>query len=269
VRKITGLVWSALLAALLTAGCSVPAPAANRATVNTCYAFGLRALQRHITVAARPAACAGLTDQQINAAAARAVGAAVGAAPKTVARRLSVRDRVYLERLLRGAGPPRPAPAAGAPARPSTGLPLRLAALAAWLSTAAAGAYLLAGWLAASGARRRRRPGGLVFSHFALAVAGLGVWIAFSATGLHVLGWLAVGLIILIAGLGMGALTAALSQQSPGPAPAQGTASTLGPAPAQGTAPTRARTPVAVIAVHGVLATTTILLVLLATIGAA
>ena len=108
-RKITGLVWSALLAALLTAGCSAPAPAANRATVNTCYAFGLRALQRHITVAARPAACAGLTDQQINAAAARAVGAAVGAAPKTVARRLSVRDRVYLEHLLRGAGPPGPA----------------------------------------------------------------------------------------------------------------------------------------------------------------
>jgi hypothetical protein len=269
VRKITGLVWSALLAALLTAGCSVPAPAVNRATVNTCYAFGLRALQRHITVAARPAACAGLTDQQINAAAARAVGAAVGAAPKTVARRLSVRDRVYLERLLRGAGPPRPAPAAGAPARPSAGLPLRLAALAAWLSTAAAGAYLLAGWLVASGAQRRRRPGGLVFSHFALAVAGLGVWIAFSATGLHVLGWLAVGLIILIAGLGMGALTAALSQPSPGPAPARGTAPTLDPAPAQGTAPTRARTPVAVIAVHGVLATTTILLVLLATIGAA
>ena len=83
------------------------------------------------------------------------------------------------------------------------------------------------------------------------------------------LGWLAVGLIILIAGLGMGALTAALSQPSPGPAPARGTASTLGPAPAQGTPPTGARTPVAVIAVHGVLATTTILLVLLATIGAA
>ena len=253
-RKITGLVWSALLAALLTAGCSAPAPAVNRATVNTCYAFGLRALQRHITVAGRPAACAGLTDQQINAAAARAVGAAVGAAPKTVARRLSVRDRVYLERLLRGAGP---ALAAAAPVRPTAGLPLRLAALAAWLSTAAAGAYLLAGWLAASRTQRRRRPGGLVFSHFALAVAGLGVWIAFSATGSRVLGWVAVGLIILIAGLGMGALTAALSQPSPGPAPARDAA------------PARARTPVAVIAGHGVLAATTILLVLLATIGAA
>ena len=218
------------------------------------------------------AACAGLTDQQINAAAARAVGAAVGAAPKTVARRLAVRDRVYLERLLRGAGPPGPAPAAAAPAWPSAALPLRLAALAAWLSTAAAGAYLLAGWLAASGAQRRRRPGGLVFSHFALAVTGLGVWIAFSATGSHVLGWLAVGLIILIAGLGMGVLTAALSQPSPGPAPARALhrPGMLAPRPgARPAAPTRARTPVAVIAGHGVLAATTILLVLLATIGAA
>ena len=30
-RKITGLLWSALLAALLAAGCSAPAPAVNRA----------------------------------------------------------------------------------------------------------------------------------------------------------------------------------------------------------------------------------------------
>ena len=91
-----------------------------------------------------------------------------------------------------------------APAGPSAGLPLRVAALAAWLSTAGAGAYLLAGWLAASGARYRRIPRGLVpitvLSHFALAVAGLGVWIAFMVAGSPVLGWLAVGLMILIAG---------------------------------------------------------------------
>jgi hypothetical protein len=49
----------------------------------------------------------------------------------------------------------------------------------------------------------------------------------------------------------MGALTAAIAH------------------PSQDAAPTRAGTPVAVIAVHGVLATATILLVLLAAIGAA
>jgi hypothetical protein len=257
VRKITGLVWSGLLAALLTAGCSASAPAPHQATVGTCYAFGLRALQRHITVTARPTACAGLTDQQINAAAARAVGDAVKAASKTVARRLAVRDRVYLGRVLRGAGAPRPAPVAGAPARPSAGLSLPLAALAAWLCTAGAGAYLLAGWLAAGGAQRRRRPGGVVFSHFTLAVAGLGVWIAFTATRSHVLGWIAVGLVILIAGLGMGALSAAaLSEPSRDTDPSR-------------TGPTRTGPPVAVIGVHGVLAAVTILLVLLAAIGAA
>lgn len=114
---------------------------------------------------------------------------------------------------------------------------------------------LLAGWLAASGARHRRIPRGLVpitvLSHFALAVTGLGVWITFMVAGSPVLAWLAVGLIVLTAGLGMGALSTALSQ------------------PSWDAAPTRAGTPVAVIAVHGVLATATILLVLLAAIGAA
>ena len=251
----SGLVWSGLLAALLTAGCSASAPAAHLATVNTCYAFGLRALQRHITVTARPAACVGLTDEQVTVAIARAVRAAIGPASKTAARRLAVRDRAYLAHILRGAGLPKPVPVTAAPARPSAGLPLRVAALAAWLSTAGAGAYLLAGWLAASGARYRRIPRGLVpitvLSHFALAVAGLGVWIAFVVAGSPVLGWLAVGLIILIAGLGMGALSTALSQ------------------PSRDAAPARPGTPVAVIAVHGVLATATILLVLLAAIGAA
>lgn len=114
---------------------------------------------------------------------------------------------------------------------------------------------LLAGWLAASGARHRRIPRGLVpitvLSHFALAVTGLGVWITFMVAGSPVLAWLAVGLIVLTAGLGMGALSTALSQ------------------PSWDAAPTRAGTPVAVIAVRGVLATATILLVLLAAIGAA
>ena len=88
-----------------------------------------------------------------------------------------------------------------------------------------------------------------VFSHFGLALAGLVIWIAFMVTGAPVLAWLAVGVIIGVAGLGMGALSAAL------------------PDPARGTAP-RARLPVAVIALHGMLATATILLVLLAAIGA-
>jgi hypothetical protein len=183
----SGLVWSGLLAALLTAGCSASAPAAHLATVNTCYAFGLRALQRHITVTARPAACVGLTDEQVNVAIARAVGADIGPASKTAARRLVVRDRAYLSHILRGAPLPKPAPVVAASARPSASLPLRVAALAAWLSTAGAGAYLLAGWLAASGARHRRIPRGLVpitvLSHFALAVTATILLVLLAAIG--------------------------------------------------------------------------------------
>jgi len=89
-----------------------------------------------------------------------------------------------------------------------------------------------------------------VFGHFGLALAGLVIWIAFMVTGAQVLAWLAVGVIIGVAGLGMGALSAAL----PDPARSARTAS--------------ARLPVTVIALHGMLATVTILLVTLAAIGA-
>ncbi len=90
------------------------------------------------------------------------------------------------------------------------------------------------------------------FSHFGLALAGLGTWIAFVATGLPVLAWVALGLVVPIAGLGMGVLAARL------PEPAR-----------TSVAARRAPSPVIVIAAHGMLATLTILLVLLATIGAA
>ncbi len=89
-----------------------------------------------------------------------------------------------------------------------------------------------------------------VFGHVGLAVTGLGVWIAFVLTAAPVLAWLGVGLIVLIAGLGMGALSAAL------------------PDPGRGQLPGGAGLPVTVIAVHGMLATAVILLVLLAAIGA-
>lgn len=247
---------SGLLAAVLAAGCSAGAPAPGRATADSCFAFGLRAIQRHVTVTAEPRACAGLTPEQVNLAVARAIREAVGPAPKALARHLADQDSAYLADMLstiRAAQPAPLTPAAARPARPSTGLPLGLAALAAWLFTAAAGAYLIAGWRAGGGTRGPRRAGLVpvtVLSHFGLAVAGLGIWVAFVITWAPVLAWIGVGLIVLIAGLGMGALSAAL------------------PEPGRGPVPVRARLPVTVIAVHGMLATATILLVLLAAIGA-
>src|ERR1019366_437491 len=248
---VAGAVSAGVLAAVLAAGCSGGAPASYRATAETCLSFGLRAIQRHVMVTAEPRACAGLSPEQVNLA--------VGPEPKALARHLADQDSTYLAPILSTIRPAPPAPvtpvtpATAAPTRPSASLPLGLAALAAWLFTAAAGAYLFAGWRAGGGPRRPRRAGLVpvtVLGHVGLAVAGLGIWVAFVITAAPVLAWLGVALIVLIAGLGMGALSAAL------------------PEPSRGQVPVRTRLPVTVIAVHGMLATAAILLVLLAAIGA-
>jgi hypothetical protein len=270
---IRGATPAGLLAAMMAAGCSAGAPAPYRATVDTCYAFGVQAVQRHVTLTTLPRACAGLSHAQVNLAVARAVRDVAGPRPKAVARRLAYQERAYLTHLINTVPAPQQVPPAFAPARQSTDSPLSLAALAAWIVTAVAGSYLLAGWLADGSLRRRfARATGLppviIISHVALAVAGLAAWIAFVAADVPVLAWIAVGLIVPVAGLGMATLVAALPEPaasggpaSPGPAPAARIAVTA--------APGHRQMPVTVIAVHGVLATATILLVLLAAIGAA
>lgn len=258
-----------MLAGMLVAGCSGGTAGSYRATAGTCYAFGVQAIRRHVTVTAEPRACAGLSHEQVNLAVARAVREVVGAQPKAAARHLADQYSGYLVHMItsvRPAGPtPTPTPTAVIAASTSSAeLPLRLAALAVWFVTAAAGAYLLAGWLGAGGWRWRRiRPARAVpmavLGHFGLALTGLGIWVAFVVTGLTALAWVAVGVVVLVAGLGMGVLGAAL------PEPGRSPELVRRPAPAG--AP-RARMPVTVIAIHGMLATATILLVLLAAVGA-
>ncbi|HUZ26930.1 MAG TPA: hypothetical protein VMV07_24530 [Streptosporangiaceae bacterium] len=285
-RRIIQSVPAGLLAAVLAAGCSASAPAPYRATVDTCYAFGVRALQRRITVTAVPRACHGLSHAQVNLAAARAVREVVGPRPKAAARRLANNDSAYLGHLISTVPPSAPASLAAGPAQSSTqsstDRAASLAALAAWILTAAAGSYLLAGWLLHGGLRRRpSRAAGLppviIVGHFALAVAGLGVWIAFVVTDVVALAWTAAGLILPVAGLGMATLAAALpdpapSTRPPTTRPTSTRPTSPGPTLAtrivQTAAPARVRMPVTVIAVHGILATATILLVLLAAIGA-
>jgi hypothetical protein len=274
VRGIAFILVPGLLAAMLAAGCSGGAGGAGGslgsggsgggylATEDSCYAFGVQAIQRHITVTTVPMACAGLSQAQINAAVGRAIREVVGSHRKAIARHLAYQDRAYLAHLISTVPAPEAAPtvAARAPAatRPSGDLPLGLAALGAWLVTAVAGSYLLAGWLITGEPRRGRavRPRriraagltrGFIVGHFGLALVGLGIWIAFLGTGVAALAWVSVGVVILIAGLGMGVLAADLPE--PGARAGRGM-------------------PVTVIAVHGALATTTILLVLLAAIGA-
>jgi hypothetical protein len=256
----------ALLAATLAAGCSAGRATPYRPTEDTCYDLAVWALHRHVALAAGPPACAGLSAAQVNMAVARAISEVTRSRPKAIARHLAYQDRAYLVHLVSTspALPPPEAvppvvPQASAPARASPDLPLDLAALAAWVLTASAGAYMLAGWLLTWLGRLRRSRRGrsadtatvVTVSHFGLATAGLGTWIGFVATDLAVLAWVALGMVVLIAGLGMAVLSTAL----PGPGLA-------------GAAADQARNPVIVIAAHGMLATLTILLVLLAAIGA-
>ena len=244
----------AALAVLLIAGCGAAQPGASRATVGSCFAFGVRAIQERLTVTQLPRACAGLSHEQLNLALARALRAAVGPRPKAAARQAAEQESKYLGSLFTTVTPPRPEPATVASHQQPASQSLQFAALGAWLATVAAGGYLLASWV---GVARRRRPGqgsrppAVLIAHAGLAIGGLGIWAAFLAAGAVVLAWLAVAMLLVIAGLGMATLVTGLPEpQTTGPKSAP-------PAPH-----------VLVIAVHGALATTAILLVLLAAVGA-
>jgi hypothetical protein len=298
----------ALSAAAVLAGCST-ARTPYRATPATCYAFSVQALSQQHTVSTVPRACAGLSHEQVDLAVARAVHTVVGPHGKVAGRRLAHREIGYLARLIQTAQPAGPAPqartGAGAAASGGTGagagpgrspsLPLGLAALAAWAVTAAAGAWLIAGWLVRGGLRnsgvRGTRadgvPRAVVAGHFTLALAGLGVWIAFLVSGAVALAWTAVVLILVIAGLGMATLAGGL----PSAPPAGGLDPPVAPLPVAAPSaaapsaaarqrpavaatavldiPAGARKPLLVIVLHGALAATTILLVVLAAAGAA
>jgi hypothetical protein len=281
-RTTTTAVGAALIAARVSAcSASTAAPAttvplagavrsassAPPASSDACYAFAVSALVRRVVVRQRPQACAGLPQAQVNQDVARAIRTVVGPHPKAVARRLAAADSRYLANLVQ---PVRAPPAVGvsvaAPAS-SADIALRFSALAAWLATAVAGAYLLAGWLSRDRRRRRiRTPGAppvIPLSHAGLAIAGLVIWIAFTVTTVAALAWADVGLTWVIAGLGMATLLAGPDQQ-----PSSGSASAAsGEQSGMPVAPFPSRAPVIIIALHGALATLTILLVLLAAVG--
>jgi hypothetical protein len=99
-----------------------------------------------------------------------------------------------------------PGAAAAAPSRA-----LAIAALTTWLLDASSGAYMLVTWIVRGGLRRQRAGDRLgprvVFSHFGLATTGLLIWISFVVTRRTFLAWLAVGLLMLVIGLGVSTVT--------------------------------------------------------------
>ena len=133
------------------------------------------------------------------------------------------------------------------------------AALIAWVLTAGGGFVLLALWLR-NGGMSQRAPGEirpyLILSHFALAATGLVLWIAFVVTDSSALAWIAFAILVAVALLGWTMFAIWYQRRNP---PA-------GSAPGAGT-PAEQRFPVPIVALHGLLAVTTVVLVFIAAIS--
>jgi hypothetical protein len=110
--------------------------------------------------------------------------------------------------------------AAAAPSRT-----LAFVTLITWLIDAGSGGYMLRTWIVRGGLRRQRASDRLaprvVFGHFGMATTGLLVWLSYLATGWIVLAWLAVGVLMLVIGLGVSTVTV----WTPFPAHREGTQS--------------------------------------------
>jgi hypothetical protein len=161
---------------------------------------------------------------------------------------------------------------------------MSIAALITWLITAVGGAWLLGTWLARGGARQQqarttrfRAP--VIFGHFLLAAAGLVVWIIYLAADKTALAWAAFIILLPVALLGFtmfarwlgvyrgagggngGAAAAPAGRMAPG------AARTATAAPPTEAVPAERHLPVTVVVAHGLLAATTLVLVLLTAIG--
>jgi hypothetical protein len=82
---------------------------------------------------------------------------------------------------------------------------MEIAALVAWLATAAVGFFMLMRWIRRGGLRNRsvtHFPPALVLTHFGLAAGGLVVWLAYLVTGSSGLAWVAVADLAVVAALG-------------------------------------------------------------------
>ena len=134
------------------------------------------------------------------------------------------------------------------------------AALVTWLLTAAGGFVLLLIWVSRGGMSQsesgnRIRPP-LILSHFLLAATGLVLWIIYVFSDSDALAWIAFAMLVVVALLGWTMFAIWLKRR-------RGQAAQ----PAEASAPAEQHFPVAVVALHGVLAVTTVLLVFLAAVG--
>ena len=140
-------------------------------------------------------------------------------------------------------------------------------ALVTWIATAGAGFVMLAIWISRGGMRQRDRGRirpALILSHFALAAAGLVIWIIYLASDEDALAWIAVAILGVVALLGFTMFFIWASQRQRGAA----TAAPSSPLEGGDTGvPAEQHFPVSVVTIHGLLAVATVILVLLAAAG--
>lgn len=135
------------------------------------------------------------------------------------------------------------------------------AALITWVLTAGGGFVLLSIWLARGGMMNQRAAGNrirppLIMSHFLLAATGLVLWIVYIATDSSALAWISFILLLVVAALGFTMFAIWLRRR-------RATAvETVTP-----DTPPEQHFPVAIVGLHGVLAATTLVLVLLTAAG--
>ena len=131
---------------------------------------------------------------------------------------------------------------------------MAVAALVAWIITALGGFYLLGTWISHGGHRQpsaSRFPPALIFGHFGLAATGLVLWIVYVALDSEGLTWIAFVVVLAAALLGF----VMLSRWIPTFRSATTTAGDAEPA--------ERHFPLAAVVGHGLLAATTLVLVLL------
>jgi hypothetical protein len=126
-----------------------------------------------------------------------------------------------------------------------------IAALITWILAAGGGLFMLGKWIAGGGTRATAATNfapAVIFGHFALAAAGLVVWIVYLATKTEALIWVAFALLFPVATLGV----IMFVRWWPGRA---------------GSTTVESRFPQPVVFAHGLFAVSTAVLVLLAGLG--
>jgi manganese efflux pump family protein len=140
-----------------------------------------------------------------------------------------------------------------------------VATVIVWSATALLGLYMLSVWLiendlTSGGTIPSRLPVPVIFAHLLLAVSGLMVWVAFLILHRKVLAWTAVGILVAIALLGatMFARWIPVYREPAPPARFPGDVPPVHP---------EGNFPVVVVATHGVLAVSTLVLAVLTALG--